>query len=425
MKVEKISNNRARYTFEVSVDEFKHGLDYAFDQVKEKVEIKGFRKGHVPRNIYESKFGVESLYEDALNHVLHHKFQEAVKHDEFEIVGDPKVNVDIEKVTVANPFEVSFEAPIKPEVDLGDYKGLEVEEEILEVTAEEIDAEIEKKLQQNASLEPKVGALELGDTAIFDFEGFVDGVAFEGGKAENHELEIGSNQFIPGFEEGMIGLNIGQSRDVNVVFPENYHAENLKGKNAVFKVVLHDIKSKVSPKLDDEWVKSLEGGFETVEAYKQSISKQLLEDKKQDFKNKVLETLLEKIAAASKVDIPEEMIDFEVNQNKKNIENQAKQYGIDYDMYLQLSGMDKITFEDQLKVEAQKRVLNSLLIEAIAKKENIQVESDDVEKRFEELSKQYNMPVEEIKKHISEETVKQDLAFSKSLDLIFDSRLQK
>ena len=144
MKVEKISNNRARYTFEVSVDEFKHGLDYAFDQVKEKVEIKGFRKGHVPRNIYESKFGVESLYEDALNHVLHHKFQEAVKHDEFEIVGDPKVNVDIEKVTVANPFEVSFEAPIKPEVDLGDYKGLEVEEEILEVTAEEIDAEIEK-----------------------------------------------------------------------------------------------------------------------------------------------------------------------------------------------------------------------------------------------------------------------------------------
>ena len=256
MKVEKVSNNRVRYTFEVTPHEFEHGLDHAFNHVQKDVEIKGFRKGHVPRNVYESKFGVESLYEDALNHVLHHKYHEAQNHPDYEIVGQPQVDVDFANIKRGESFEVALVAPVKPEVTLGAYKGIEVKDIKTDVSESEVNAEIKALLQQNGQLEPKEGKLEFGDTAIFDFEGFLDNEPFEGGKAENYSLEIGSNQFIPGFEEQMVGMAPGEEKDLNVTFPEKYQAPNLAGKAVVFKVKLHEVKVKTEQELNDAFVET-------------------------------------------------------------------------------------------------------------------------------------------------------------------------
>ncbi len=293
MKVEKLTTNRVKFTFEVTPHEFDHGLDHAFEHVQKDVEIKGFRKGHVPRNIYETKFGVESLYEDALNHVLHHKYHEAQNHPDYEIVGQPEVDVDFTKIKRGEVFEVSLIAPVKPEVTLGAYKGLEVKAIKTNVTASEVNAEIKNLLTANSELTPKDGPIELGDTAIFDFEGFLDGVPFEGGKAENHSLEIGSNQFIPGFEEQMVGLKSGDEKDLNVTFPEQYQAANLAGKPVVFKIKLHEVKAKAAVELNDEFVKSLnKENVTTVEELKASTKKELEDKKKSEAEATITEQVM-------------------------------------------------------------------------------------------------------------------------------------
>src|SRR5690554_7765911 len=254
MKIEKLSSNRVKFVFQVTPDEFEHGLDFAYEAIKPEVSVKGFRKGHVTRKVYENNFGIETLFEDAINHVLHHKYHEALANKEYQIVGDPVPNVNFEDVKVGETFEVSLELAVKPEVELGEYKGIEVEKLDSDVTDEEVMNQINALLDQNQTLELKEdGILEEGNTAIFDFDGYHNGEPFEGGKAENFELEIGSGQFIPGFEEQMVGLKAGEEKDINVTFPEQYHAENLAGEDAVFKVKLHEVKRKVAPELNDEW----------------------------------------------------------------------------------------------------------------------------------------------------------------------------
>lgn len=426
MKIEKIENNKVKFTFEVTPHEFDHGLEHAYQHVQKDVEIKGFRKGHVPRNIYEAKFGVETLYEDALNHVLSHKYQEVQTHPDYEVVGQPKIDVNFEKISNKEPFEVSLISAIKPEVELGDYKGIEVQDIKTDVSDSEVNAEIKTLLSQNGTLEPKEGAVEFGDTAIFDFEGFLDGAPFDGGKAENYSLEIGSGQFIPGFEDQMVGLNPGEEKDLNVTFPENYQAENLKGKPVVFHVKLHEVKRLVGAELNDAWVESLKrDDVKTVDELKASTRKQLEDTKKREAERATTEEVMNKVLSNAIVDIPEEMIEEELSNYKANVLEQAKQYGLEMDMFLQLSGVTKEQFEAQALEESKRRVNTTLVMEAIAKKEDIKSTEAELAEKYEELAKRYNMPVEDIKKYIPENLLESDIAIQKAYQLVLDSVVKK
>ena len=426
MIVEKLSTNRVKYTFDVTAHEFEHGLDHAFEHVQKDVEVKGFRKGHVPRNIYESKFGVESLYEDALNHVLHHKMHEAQNHPDYEIVGQPKVEIEWENVKRGETFQVALVAPVKPEVTLGQYKGIEVNAIKTEVTDSEVNAEIKNLLAANGELQPKEGSLNFGDTAIFDFEGLLEGVPFEGGKAENYSLEIGSNQFIPGFEEQMVGMNPGDEKDLNVTFPEKYQAENLAGKAVVFKVKLHEVKTKTQSELNDDFVKSLNReGVTTVEELKASTRKTLEDQKKAEAESTITEQVITAVLNGASMDIPQEMVDEEVAQAKENVVNQAKQYGLELDMFLSLSGVDKDQFEVQLQDESLKRVKTTLVVEAVAKAEGFKATAEELVQKYDELAKRYNMPVEEVKKYIPESALENDVTLNKAYQFILDSAVRK
>jgi trigger factor len=420
MKFEKLSTNRAKFTFEVTPHEFEHGLDHAFEHAVQNVEVKGFRKGKVPRNIFETKFGVESLYEDALNHVISHLYQQIFDEKSVVVVGEPQIDLDIKTVKRGEPFSVSIIVPVKPEVVLGDYKGVEVAKKNLVASDEEVEAEIKKLLAQNSSLEAKASdVLENGDTAIFDFEGFVDNVPFDGGKAENYELVIGSGQFIPGFENGMLGLRIGESRDVNVQFPEQYQAEHLAGKPAVFKVKLHEIKVAKLEVLNDEFVVGLKReGVETVDALRADIKANLEKQKESSEADRITGTAVKFACDNATVDIPQEMIDQEVNQLRKNVENQAKQYNIEFEMFVQLNGLTMDQFNAEMNKQAKDRVLTSLVIEAVAQKENIVASEAEVDAKYDEIAKMYKLSVADVKKQLEPEVVSNEVTFNKAIDLL-------
>ena len=428
MKFEKLGTNRAKFTFEVTPAEFEHGLDHAFHHAKETVEVKGFRKGHVPRNIFEQKFGVEVLFEDALNHVIGHKYEEAFSVKEVEIVGQPQVTeLDFASIKRGEPFTFALEVAVKPEVELGQYKGLEIAKVDTQVTEEEVNNYLKTLASNEAALEVKEGdTLENGDTAIFDFEGFHEGVAFEGGKAENFTLEIGSGQFIPGFEEGMLGMKVGEKREVNVVFPEEYHAPELAGKDAVFNVTLHELKVKVTPELNDEWVKTLnKDNIETLDALKEDVKKDLTANKEARAKNEIIDSVLDKAIANAKVDIPQEMIDQEIASFKQNVEAQAAQYQLDLATFITLSGLTQEIFDAQALEQATKRVNQSLVVEAVAKAEKLVASEEEITERYELLSQQYNMPIDEIKQYVNDDLVSKDVVFQHAVDLMVDSAVQK
>jgi trigger factor len=428
MKFERTKNNHVKFTFTVTPAEFEHALEHAFAHIKDDVEIKGFRKGKVTQKVYEQKYGETALYPEALNHAIGHKYNDAMLVKEFTIVSDPmNIDLDFENISRTKEFEVSFEVAIKPEVQIENYKGVVVSKVETLVSDEEVESNIQQLLTQNAILEPKTdGALENGDTAVFDFEGFQDGVAFEGGKAENFSLEIGSGQFIPGFEAGMLGLKVGETRDVDVTFPEQYQAENLAGKPAVFKVLLHEIKTKKANELNDEWVSSLKReGVETVQALKASIKADLEASKADQAKKQLTDDVITEVVKLAKVDVPQAMFDSEIENFKKNVEAQAKQYQLDMDTFIQLSGLTKELFEQQAKEQAEKRVMQSLVIEAVAKKENFSATTEELALRYEELAKHYKMEVSEIKKYITDELVTNDIAFEKAVGFLVENAVQK
>ncbi len=420
MKFEKLGTNYAKFTFEVTPEIFEHGLDHSFDSVKEKIEVKGFRKGHVPRNIYETKFGVESLYEEALNHVIGHFYKEVFTEKSVVIVGEPKVDVDVKTINREKPFKLSLTFPIKPEVLLGEYLGAKAKKLDLEVKEEEINQELERLLSQNSQLVPKDGEnLEKGDTAIFDFEGFVDDKPFEGGKAENYQLKIGSNQFIPGFEDGMIGLKAGEQKDINVVFPKEYQEASLAGKEAIFKVKLHEIKIETKQELTDEFVLSLKKeNVDTVDKLKQSITQELTASKEKSEETRVTGTAIKFAVSNAKVDIPIEMIEHEKKNMRKSIEEQAKQYGIEFSMYIQFSGLTMEQFEAEIGRQAQDRVLTSLVIDAIAQKENLPVSKEDIEKKYDEIATHYNIDKKEVKKQLSKDVMTNEVRFDKTIEYL-------
>jgi len=425
MIIDKISGSRVRFDVTVSVDLFEHALDHAFEEVNKTVEIKGFRKGKAPRNVYEAKYGVESLYEEAINHALQDTYYEAVTNHNIEVVAQPKIDLDVQKVKRGEEFSYSVTVAVKPEITLGDYLGIEVVVLGNEVSDLEVDAEIQKELDKNAEMVLKEeGALADGDTAVFDFSGTVDGVLFDGGTAENYELVIGSNQFIPGFEVQMIGLKAEESKDVVVTFPEDYQEKTLAGKEAVFAVKLHEIKVREVPVLTEEFVKDLNvENVGTIEEYKAHIKADLETQKETQNKNHVLKTVIEKATENASFDLPEEMVQDETARMHENAERQIKQYGLDFDTYLQYMGKTKEVYNEELKTEAERNLRQQLVVEAIGKKEAIEVTDEEVEAKYLEVVEQYksqNVSLEQAKAAIPVNAIKDEIIYKKAIDLLVE-----
>lgn len=422
-KIDQLSGSKVRIEIEVSKEQFEHGLDHAFNAIKGDVEIKGFRKGKVTRSIFEKQFGVESLYEEAINHVMQETYIAAVTESKIEVVAQPKIDLDITKVERGKGFTYVAEVAVKPEVTLGEYKGLKFAKLSEEVDAAQVDVEMQKLLEQNAELVLKEeGTLENGDTAIFDFKGSVDGEFFEGGTAENYELKIGSGQFIPGFEEQMVGMAIGEEKDVNVTFPENYQAENLKGKAAVFNVKLHEMKVKQLPELTDEFVAELEKeGITNVAELKADALKKLEEQLVQDNKNKKVDFAVEEATNNASFELPQEMIVEEKNRLQDNVVQQAKQYNLDLDTYLGFSGISKEDFEKNMMKDAEKSISYNLVIEAISKAEAISATEEEVTAKFEEIAAQYNMGIEQVKATVNPAAIEYEVVYRKTIDFLVES----
>lgn len=417
---EKIEKNRIKLTVEVDADQVAVALDKAFKKVAAKVAVPGFRKGKVPRAIFEAKFGVESLYQDALDIILPEAYVQAIEENDITPVDRPEV--DVQQFAKGQALQFTAVVTVKPEVQLGEYKGIEVEEKSNEVTEEDIAAELQRLQQRHAELiVVEDGAAENGDTVVIDFDGYVDDVAFEGGKAEKYSLELGSGSFIPGFEEQLVGLKAGEEKDVNVTFPEDYHAEELKDKAAVFKVKLHDIKRKNLPELDDEFAKDV-SEFDTLDEFKQDIEKRLKDRKTKANQSEIESAVVEKAAEAAEVEIPDAMVLTEVDQMYNDFANRLQMQGMDLKMYFQFTGQTEEIVKEQMKTDAAKRVRNNLVLEAIGKAENIEATEEELTQELEKMATQYSRTLDEIRTILSAngslDSLKSELTVKKTVDFL-------
>jgi trigger factor len=421
-KWEKLEGNRGVLTVEVSAEKVNEGLNAAFQKVVKQVNVPGFRKGKMPRGMFEKRFGVESLYQDALDILLPEAYGNAIDEAGIEPVDRP--DIDVEQMEKGKELIFKATVTVKPEVTLGDYKGLEVEAIDTTVTDEDVANELKTLQERQAELVIKEeGTVENGDTVVLDFEGFVDGVAFEGGKAENHSLEIGSGSFIPGFEEQLVGLAAGESKDVEVTFPEEYHAAELAGKPAVFKVTIHEIKGKELPVLDDEFAKDVDDEVETLDALKEKIKTRLENSKQHEAEHHLRDTVVEKAAANAEVEIPEVMVNNEVNRMMQEFEQRLQMQGMNLELYFQFSGQDENALREQMKEEAANRVRVNLTLEAIAKHENLEVTDEDVNAELENMAGMYNMTVDSIKQALGGlEGIKGDLQLKKAVDFLVENK---
>ena len=421
-KWEKQEGNEGVLTFEVSAEEFDKALDRAFKKVRKDVQIPGFRKGKIPRKLFDARFGVEALYQDAVDIVLQPAYASAVEETGIEPIHQPEV--DIEQIEEGKPLIFTADVQVKPEVTLGEYKELEVEKQDAEVTDEDVDEEIKQLQERHAELVVKEeGEVEDGDTVVIDFEGFTDGEAFEGGKGENHSLEIGSGQFIPGFEEQLIGKNSGEDTEVNLTFPEDYHAEDLAGKEALFKVKIHEVKYKELPELDDEFAKDVDEEAETLEELKNKKREQLEEQRKTEAENKTRQDLIEKASENAEVDIPEIMVENELDQMIREFEQNLQMQGMTMDMYAQFTGQDENTLKEEMKEDAEKRIKSSLTLETIAVTENIEPTDEDVDEELEKMSSMYGIEKDRIVQMLggSTDTIKGDLKNNKAVDFLVEN----
>ncbi|MEF2292720.1 trigger factor [Virgibacillus dokdonensis] len=421
VKWEKQERNEGVLTFEVSAEEFDKALDQAFNKVKKDVQIPGFRKGKIPRGLFEKRFGVEALYQDAVDIVLPSAYMQAVAEAEIEPVDQP--DIDIESIDKGEPLVFTAKVTVKPEVKLGEYKGLEVEDEEVEVTDEDVMHDLEHQREHHAELVVKEdGEVENGDTVVIDFEGFVDGEAFDGGKAENHSLEIGSGQFIPGFEEQLIGKKPGEEVEVAVTFPEDYHAEELAGKEATFKVMIHEVKYKELPELDDEFAKDLDDEVDTLEELKAKKKEQLIEKRTEEADNKKRETLIEKASENSEIAIPDAMVESELDQMVQEFEQRLQMQGMTLEMYSQFSGQDKDALKEQMREDAKKRVKTNLTLDAIAETEELEATDEDVEAELDKMAEMYGAEKEQIRQMLggNAEALKSDLKKRKAIDFLVE-----
>lgn len=415
---EKTSDTKGTLSFSIDQETIKTGLDKAFNKVKANISVPGFRKGKISRQMFNKMYGEEALFEEALNAVLPTAYDAAVKEAGIEPVAQPKI--DVAKMEKGSDWELTAEVVVKPTVSLGDYKDLTVEVEATkEVSDEEVETRLTNSQNNLAELVVKETAAENGDTVVIDFVGSVDGVEFEGGKGSNHSLELGSGQFIPGFEEQLVGTKAGETVEVKVTFPENYQAEDLAGKEALFVTTVNEVKAKELPELDDELAKDIDEEVETLDELKAKFRKELEESKAEAYNDAVETAAIEAAVANAEIkEIPEEMIHEEVHRAMNEFLGGMQQQGISPEMYFQITGTSEDDLHKQYEAEADKRVRTNLVIEAIAAAENFTTSDEEVKAEIEDLAGQYNMPVEQVEKLLPVDMLKHDIAMKKAVEVI-------
>ncbi|HHK5584283.1 trigger factor [Streptococcus mutans] len=415
------ATNRGVVTFTISQDKIKPALDQAFNKVKKDLTAPGFRKGHMPRTVFNQKFGEEALYEEALNSILPAAYEEAVAELELDVVTQPKV--DVKSMEKGKDWEITAEVVTKPEVKLGDYKNLEVSvEESKEVTDAEVDEKIERERNNLAELVLKEDAAVEGDTVVIDFVGSVDGVEFDGGKGDNFSLELGSGQFIPGFEDQLVGKKAGETVKVNVTFPEDYQSADLAGKDATFVTTIHEVKAKEVPELDDELAKDIDEEVETLAELKDKYRKELEATKETAYNDAVEAAAIDlAVANAEIVELPEEMIHDEVQRAMQEFMGNMQRQGISSEMYFQLTGTTEEDLRKQYEADADKRVKTNLVIEAVAKAEGFEATDEEIEKEISDLATEYKMEAEQVRSLLSPDMLKHDIAMKKAVNVITDS----
>ena len=422
VQVENLEKNMAKLTIEVSAEELEKALNAAYQKEKGKISIPGFRKGKVPRAMIEKMYGPAVFYEDAANTLMQANYPAAVEESGVDIVSRP--TVDVVQIEQGKPFIFTAEVAVRPEVTLGKYMGVTVTKIDTSVSDEEVAESLEKERNNNArTITVTDRPVAEGDTAVIDFEGFVDGVAFEGGKGENHPLEIGSHTFIDTFEDQLVGKNTGDEVEVNVTFPEKYQSADLAGKPALFKVKINEIKTKELPELDDEFAQDV-SEFDTLDEYKEDLRKRLVEQKENEAKRTKEDEAIQKIIDKSKMDIPEAMIDTQCETMVEEFAQRIAQSGLSMDQYLQFSGMTIDKLKEQVRPEATTRIQSSLVLEQIAKDENIEITDEDIDAEIEKMAKAYGMEADKLKEYMGEaekKSMKNDLAIQKAVELVMDN----
>lgn len=426
LQVEKLEKNMAKLTIEVPADDLEKALQSAYMKQKNKISLPGFRKGKVPRQMIEKMYGAEIFYDDAANELIPKAYAEAYDEAELDIVSRPQINVvQIEK---GKPFIFTADVATKPEVTLGEYKGLEIEKVSTRVTQKEVDAKIQEEAEKNArTITVTDRPVQDGDEVILDFEGFVDGVAFEGGKGENYPLTIGSGSFIPGFEEQLVGAEAEKEMEVKVTFPEDYHAEDLKGKEAVFKCTIHEIKAKELPEIDDEFAAEV-SEFDTLEEYKADIKAKIKDQKASEGKRKQEDQAVDAVVKNAQYEIPQPMIETQVMQMADDFAQRIQSQGISLEQYFQFTGMTADKMMDELRPQAIKRIETRLVLEAIAKAENIEISDEKMDEELAKMAESYKMEVDKLKEFMGEnekKQMKEDMAVQEAVTFLVENAVEK
>ena len=426
VQVEKLENNMAKLTIEVAAEELDKAIEKVYQKQKNSISVPGFRKGKVPRAMVEKMYGAAIFYEDAANELIPEAYEKAYDECGEDIVSSPKI--DVVQIEKGKPFIFTAEVALKPEVTLGKYKGVKVDKVDVTVSDEDVAKEIDAERERNArSISVTDRAVKDGDQTVIDFEGFKDGVAFEGGKGENYPLTIGSGAFIPGFEEQLIGKNIGEEVEVNVTFPEQYQAEELAGQPAVFKVTVKEIKEKQLPELDDEFAAEV-SEFDTLAEYKEDVKKNLTEKREKDAKNAKEDAVIEAIIEGAKMDIPEAMVETTQRQMIQEFAQNIQMQGLSMEQYFQFTGLTAETMMEQVKPQAEKRIKSRLVLEAVVKAENIVATEEDFDNEIAKMAEMYKMEADKVKESIGEEGKKQlmeDLAVSKAVEFVVNEAKEK
>lgn len=427
LQVENLEHNMAKLTIEVSAEDVEKALQQAYLKERKRISLPGFRKGKVPRQVIEKMYGPEVFYDEAANHMISEAYGKAYDECELEIASQPKVEiVQLEK---GKPFIFTAEVAVKPEVALGEYKGLKVDKVSAEVTDEEVDAEIEKERERNArTVDVTDRAVQDKDQITLDFEGFVDGTAFEGGKGEDYPLTIGSGAFIPGFEDQLIGAEIGKETEVKVTFPEEYQAKELAGKEAVFKCTVKTIKVKELPELDDEFASDVSEEGETMEEYKAEVRGKLKERKEREAKEKKENQVVEQAVANAEIDLPEPMVDLQARQMADDFARHIMQQGMTLEQYFQFTGLSEEKMMEELKPQAEKRIRTRLVLEAIVAAENIEVSDERLEEELKKMAEAYQMEVDKLKEFMGEnekKQMKEDIAVQEAVTLITEAAVEE
>lgn len=426
VQVENLEKSMAKLTIEVAADEFEAALNKAYQKSKNKINLPGFRKGKAPRAMIEKMYGAGIFVEDAANIIIPDVYESAAKESELEIVAQPEIAV--EQAEKGKPFIFTATVAIKPDVTLGDYKGIEVEKKEAEVSEDEISAEIDRVRESNArmiTIDDR--ATQDGDTVVIDFDGYVDGEQFEGGKAEDYTLVLGSHSFIDNFEDQLVGKNIGDDVEVNVTFPEQYQAEELQGKPALFKVKIKEIKVKELPELDDDFAQDV-SECDTLDAYKEEVKSKLVKTKEDDIKREKEDAVIEKIIENATMEIPEQMVDAQTRQMTQEFAQRLQSQGLSLEQYMQFTGLTPQKMQEELKPQALKRIQSRLVLEAVVEAEKIEATQEDIEKEIENMAKMYQMEADKLKELVGEEEKKQialDMAVQKAVEFVVDAAVEK